>query len=316
MSFNMFNKKANLHDKRAHTYSIVARDPSTGEMGVGVQSHWFSVGSVVSWGESGIGVVATQAFVNISFGLRGLELLRNGKSPQEAIDLLLSTDEGRDVRQLAILDSQGRVAVHTGKSCIQAAGHIKGENFSVQANMMLRDTVWSAMASAFESNKDLALPERIIEVLKAAESEGGDIRGKQSASILIVDGGKKENKWENINIDLRVEDHKEPLGELERLLKVHRAYEHMNNGDIALEKNDMETALKEYETSQLLMPENLEMKFWTAISLANVKKLGEALPLFQEIFEKDQNWRILAKRLPSVGLLSVDKEEREKIFSL
>ena len=312
----MSKRNFNVHKSLAHTYSIVARDPSTGKMGVGVQSHWFSVGSVVSWGESGVGVIATQALVNVSFGIRGLELLRKGKTAHEALDLLLSTDEGRDIRQLAILDNQGRVVVHTGKDCIQAAGHKKGNNYSVQANMMLHDTVWPAMAKAFEAYNDLPLPERIIEVLKAAESQGGDIRGKQSAALLIVGGEKKENRWEDPEIDLRVEDHQEPLKELERLLKVHRAYEHMNNGDLALEKNDMATALKEYDASQKLMPQNLEMKFWTAVSLANVDKFAESLPLFQEVFKKDKNWQILAKRLPKAGLLKLTKEKLDEIMNL
>ena len=165
----------------AHTYSIVARDPRTGEMGVGVQSHWFSVGSVVSWGEAGIGVVATQSLVNKSFGLRGLELLKQGKTPQEAINILISEDEGRDVRQLSILDARGRVATHTGIKCIKHAGHKVGKDFSVQANMMLTDKVWPAMADAFEKSNNLSLPERILKSLEAAESVGGDIRGKQSA---------------------------------------------------------------------------------------------------------------------------------------
>jgi uncharacterized Ntn-hydrolase superfamily protein len=312
----MSKRNFNIHKPLAHTYSIVARDPSTGKMGVGVQSHWFSVGSTVSWGESGVGVIATQALVNVSFGLRGLEFLKKGKTSHEALELLLSTDEGRDVRQLAILDNQGRVAVHTGKDCIQAAGHKKGKNYSVQANMMLHDTVWSAMAEAFEKSKELPLPERIVEVLKAAESQGGDIRGKQSAALLIVGGEKKENRWEDPEIDLRVEDHQDPLKELERLLKVYRAYEHMNNGDLAMEKNDMETALKEYDASQKLMPYNLEMKFWTAVSLANVDKFAESLPIFQEVFKKDKNWQILAKRLPKAGLLNLTKEKLDEIMNL
>jgi uncharacterized Ntn-hydrolase superfamily protein len=304
------------HDPIVHTYSIVARDPLTGKMGVGVQSHWFSVGSVVSWGESGVGVIATQASVNVSFGLRGLELLKKGNTPQEALDLLLSSDEGKDVRQLAILDTEGRVAAHTGTKCIQAAGHKKGKNYSVQANMMLHDTVWPAMADAFEKNNTLPLPERIIEVLKAAQSQGGDIRGKQSAALLIVDIEKKENPWEDPEIDLRVEDHRDPVEELERLLQIHRAYEHMNNGDLALEKNDMKTALYEYSTSQKLIPDNLEMKFWTAVSLANVNNLDEAIPLFKHVFNKDRNWHLLAKRLPDVGFLTLNEEDLQKILNL
>ncbi|MFW9824388.1 MAG: DUF1028 domain-containing protein, partial [Candidatus Thorarchaeota archaeon] len=187
-----------------HTYSIVARDPKTGEIGVGVQSHYFSVGSVVDWGASGVGVVATQSFVNKSFGLRGLKLMKSGKSPKEALDILLSDDEGKNVRQVALLDSQGRVATHTGSNCIKYAGHEIGDNFSVQANMMLKDTVWPAMARTFEEDKDIPLPERIVKALLAAESEGGDIRGKQSAALLIVNGDPVENKWDDPYIDIRV----------------------------------------------------------------------------------------------------------------
>lgn len=300
----------------AHTYSIVARDPETGEMGVGVQSHWFSVGSVVSWGECGVGVVATQSFVNKSFGLRGLNLLKEGNSPQEAIDILLSDDEGKDIRQVAILDVKGKVATYTGSKCIKYAGHITGENFSVQANLMFSDKVWPAMAESFKQNNNLPLPERIIKSLEAAESVGGDIRGKQSAALLVVAGKPQENKWDDPLIDLRVEDHIEPLKEMGRLLKVWRAYEHMNNGDIAIEKDDMGKALEEYNAAQKICPENLEMTFWTAVSLANKNKLGDALKLFKKVFKKDKNWLILAERLPEVGLLSLKEEDLKRILAL
>ena len=300
----------------AHTYSIVARDPKTGEMGVGVQSHYFSVGSIVSWGESGVGVVVTQSLVNASFGLRGLELLKQGKSPKEALDLLISEDEGRDVRQVAILDAQGRVAAHTGSKCIIHAGHIAGDNFSVQANMMLTDKVWSTMAKSFESNVNLPLAERIVKTMEAAETVGGDIRGKQSAAILIVGGKEAKNKWEDKIIDLRVEDNEQPVKELSRLLKLHRAYKYMDKGDLAIEHNDMENALKEYDSALNLFPENLEMKFWTAVSLANNQKLKEASELFKTIFTKDNNWRLLTERLPESGLLNLTKKELEDILSL
>jgi len=298
------------------TYSIVARDPKTGEMGVGVQSHYFSVGSVVDWGASGVGVVATQSFVNKSFGLRGLELMKQGKSPEEALDILLSDDEGKDLRQVALLDSQGRVAVHTGSKCIKYAGHETGDNFSVQANMMLKDTVWPAMAQAFETHKSIPLPERIIKTLKAAESEGGDIRGKQSAAILIVKAEPVKNKWDDPSIDIRVEDHPEPLEELSRLLKLRRAYESMDKGDVAMEKGDEDEALKEYSTAKEMCPDNIEMKYWTAVSLANIKRFEEAIPLFKEIFNFDNNWRILTERLPEVNLLNLSKKELDKILTL
>jgi len=308
--------KPNQLDKKifAHTYSIVARDSKTGEMGVGVQSHWFSVGSVVSWGEAGVGVVATQSFVNKSFGLRGLELLKQGRSPQQTIDILLSDDEGRDVRQLAILDVEGRVATHTGIKCLKHAGHQIGGDFSVQANMMLSDKVWPTMAEAFQTHKNLPLPERIIKSLEAAESVGGDLRGKQSSALLIVTGEPSDKKWEDPLIDLRVEDHTEPLRELGRLLKVWRAYEHMNKGDLAVEKGDMGKALEEYNAAQKMFPDNLEMKYWTAISLADQGKLDDALPIFQEVFQKDDNWRLLTERLPQSELLK--QETVDKILSL
>lgn len=301
---------------KAHTYSIVARDPKTGEMGVGVQSHWFSVGSIVSWGEAGVGVVATQALVNKSFGLRGLELLKLGKSPQEVIDVLLSDDEGKEVRQVSILDINGRVATHTGKKCIKKAGHRVGEQFSVQANMMLSEEVWGTMANSYKKNKDLPLPERIVKTLEAAESVGGDIRGRQSSALIIVAGEKPENRWDDPLIDLRVEDNQQPLKELNRLLRVYRAYEHMNNGDLAIEKGDTIKALEEYEISQKMFPENLEMKYWTAISLANNNKLEKALILFTDVFRKNNNWRILTERLPDSEILNLTKEELERILSL
>lgn len=300
----------------AHTYSIVARDSKTGEMGVGVQSHYFSVGSIVSWGKSGVGVVATQSLVNVSFGLRGLELLKEGKSPKEALDFLISEDEGRDVRQVAILDAQGRTATHTGSKCIIHAGHIAGDNFSVQANMMLTDEVWLAMARSFESNINLPLAERILKTMEAAETVGGDIRGKQSAAILIVGGKEAKNKWEDKIIDLRVEDSEEPVKELERLLKLYRAYKHMDKGDLAMEHDDMKSALNEYDSALNMFPNNLEMKFWTAVTLANNQKIKEASKIFKEIFTKDNNWRLLAERLPESDLLTVSKDDLKKILSL
>jgi len=313
----MKKNKSNFRGRNiAHTYSIVARDPKTGEMGVGVQSHYFSVGSIVSWGESGVGVVATQSLVNASFGLRGLELLKQGKTPKEALDFLISEDEGRDVRQVAILDAQGRVAAHTGSKCIIHAGHIEGDNFSVQANMMLTDKVWSAMAKGFESNNNLPLAERIIKTMEAAETVGGDIRGKQSAAILMVGGKEAKNKWEDKIIDLRVEDHEEPVKELERLLKLYRAYKHMDKGDLAMEHDDMKAALNEYDSALNMFPNNLEMKFWAAVTLANNQKIKEASKIFKNIFKKDNNWRLLAERLPESDLLTVSKDDLKKILSL
>ena len=298
----------------AHTFSIVARDTETGEMGVAVQSHWFSVGSIVAWGEAGVGVVATQSFVNPSFGQRGLELLKQGKSAQEVVDILIASDEGRDVRQLAIVDAKGNSASYTGAKCISEAGNIAGDNYSVQANMMLNNTVWGAMSRAFE-NSSGPLAERLITALEAAQNEDEDIRDKQSACLLVVRSTPTGNIWEDRLIDLRVEDNPNPIIELKRLLKVHRAYDHMNAGDLAVEKNDMKLAIDEYNTAMKMFPENLEMKFWTAVSLANTGEVEKSLPMFKEIFEKDNNWKELTKRLIPVGLLTVDEKILKEIIN-
>lgn len=300
----------------AHTFSIVARDPETGEMAVGVQSHWFSVGTSVSWGEAGVGVIATQSFVNKSFGLRGLALLKEGKTASEALKILLKSDEGREVRQVAILDAKGNVATHTGDNCIEYAGHQQGDNYSVQANMMLTKDVWPAMAAAFEKSNGLPLPERVIIALEAGQEAGGDIRGRQSAALIVVKGKPEKNPWDDPMIDLRVDDSEQPIQELKRLLKVYRAYQHMNNGDLAVEVGDMSLALQEYGKAESMFPDNLEMQYWTAIALANNGRLDEALPMFKRIFEKDENWRELTRRLPKAGLLDLKKHDLKKILKL
>jgi uncharacterized Ntn-hydrolase superfamily protein len=310
------NIMAQVFDKSSplvSTYSIVARDSLTGEMGVAVQSHWFNVGAIVGWGEAGIGVIATQSFVNVSFGIRGLELLRQGKSPKEVVDELIAGDEGRDFRQLAVLDASGRTASYTGKKCIDGAGNIAGENYSVQANLMLSDKVWAAMEKAFLETR-APLAERMIASLEAAQNVGGDIRGMQSASVITWRGTSTGEPWKDKLIDLRVEDHSSPVEELKRLLKVQRAYEHMNAGDLAVEKGDMSLAMNEYNAAMQMFPDNIEMKYWTAVTLANNKRLDEALPLFKEVFEKDKNWLELTPRLTKSDLLNVSKEEMKRII--
>ena len=259
----------------AHTFSIVARDSATGEMGVAVQSHWFSVGTSVSWAEAGVGAVATQSFTNKSFGIRGLNLLRNGLTAQQALDSLLATDEGRDVRQVAIVDVHGAVATHTGKSCIDYAGHVQGKGFSVQSNMMLTNKVPQAMAAAFERSKGRKLAERLLIALEAAQAAGGDIRGRQSAAILIVPGKSSGQPWNERLVDLRVDDHSTPIKELERLYTVQVAYEHMNNGDLAVEKADMKKAMDEYNTAMKMFPQNLEMQYWTAVTLPTINRCSK-----------------------------------------
>jgi len=297
----------------AHTFSIVARDTTTGEMGVAVQSHWFSVGTIVIWGEAGVGVVATQSFVNPAYGPQGLGLLKNGLTPEQAVKMLTTNDAGRDVRQLAILDGTHKPANYTGKKNIPAAGGIVGKNFAVQANLMSNNKIWPAMAKAFREAKG-PLAERMVAALEAAQSVGGDIRGKQSAALLVVKGKSTGKIWEDRSIDLRVDDSPSPIKELKRLLKVHRAYDHMNAGDLAVEHGDMALAMKEYSTAEEMFPNNLEMKYWHAVTLTNIGRLKEALPMFKEVFAKDKNWSILTPRLVKVGQLKVDAAGLKKIM--
>jgi uncharacterized Ntn-hydrolase superfamily protein len=297
-----------------HTYSIVARDPATGELGVAVQSHWFSVGTVVTWAEAGVGAVATQSFVDPAYGPLGLAMMRAKKTAAQALEGILASDPGRAVRQVAMVDGAGNVSAHTGAKCIPAAGHIVGEQFSVQANLMKSEKVWPAMASAYRKAKG-TLAERMLAALEAAESVGGDIRGKQSAAILIVSSQSTGRPWIDRKMDLRVEDHPAPLEELRRLMKVHRAYEHMNNGDLAVEKNDVDGALREYSAAEGLMPDNLEMKFWHAVSLVNAGRLEQSLPLFRAVFKTDRNWAELTPRLPAVELLKVDEAGLKRILA-
>ncbi len=304
-----------MKDPFAHTFSIVARDSVTGEMAVGVQSHWFSVGPLVAWGKSGVGVVATQSFVNPAYGPNGLKLMEEGNSASQALDALIAEDEGEAYRQVAFLDVKGRTAAHTGENCVESAYHHAGKNFSVQANMMLNDKVVPAMKEAFLANADLPLAERVVKVLQAAQDAGGDIRGQQSAALIVVKGNKVKNSWEDKSIDLRVDDNPDPLKELERLLTVARAYEFMNKGDLAMEAEDVDEALKQYGSAEKLFPENLEMKYWKAVALANSNRLDEAIPVFKSIFEADENWRTMTLRLPDSGLLNVSEAQLDKIVN-
>jgi uncharacterized Ntn-hydrolase superfamily protein len=298
-----------------HTYSIVARDPATGELGVAVQSHWFSVGPIVAWAEAGVGAVATQSFVDPSYGKNGLDLMRAGKSAPDTLKELLAKDEAREVRQVAMIDAQGRVDAWTGKNDIQAAGHIVGKNFSVQANLMLNDKVWPAMARAFENTKgDLA--ERMLAALDAAQAAGGDIRGRQSAAMIVVTGKPTGQAWKDRIFDLRVDDSPQPLQELRRLVKLQRAYNHMNAGDLAVEKKDNEGALREYSAAERLVPDNAEMIYWHAVALVNMGRVDESLPLFRKVFAMDRNWVTLTLRLPKSGLLPDDPKIIERIVSV
>lgn len=288
-----------------HTFSIVARDPQTGEIGVAVQSHYFSVGSVVPWAEAGVGAVATQSFVEVSYGPLGLELMKAGKTAPEALQSLIAADQGGDVRQVAMIDSDGHVAAHTGKKCIAAAGHITGANYSVQANLMSNDKVWPAMSHAFE-NTSGTLAERMLAALDAAQAVGGDIRGEQSAAMLIVSGKRTGVWWKDRLLDLRVEDNPHPLQELRRLIRIHEAYRHEDRGDSFIAEKKLPDALKEYKTAAELAPENDELLFWYAVGVYTAGEEKQALDLFKQVFARDRRWVGLVDRLPASDLLPAE----------
>lgn len=284
------------------TFSIVARDPATGELGVAVQSHWFSVGSVVTWAEAGVGAVATQSFVEPSYGPKGLALMKQGGAPKEALAQLLAADAQRDVRQVAFVDASGRAAAHTGAKCIPGAGQHVGNGYTTEANLMLTEEVPDAMAKAFEAAKG-PLAERMLAALNAAQSVGGDVRGRQSAAILVVRAKASDKPWTDRIVDLRIEDHSEPLKEMSRLLTLHRAYELMNRGDDAVALGKMDDALRFYGSAAAMVPDNDEFVFWTAVTLVANGRTDEALPRFAKAFRMNPSWMILVPRLPAVGQL-------------
>ena len=315
------------------TYSIVARDSASGQMGVAVQSHWFGVGQIVPWAEAGVGAVATQSFVDPSYGKLGLDLLRAGKTAPAALRALLHGDAACQVRQVGMIDAKGDVATFTGSRDIFAAGGmagrqsapaqvpcgssggvlISGRDFAVQANLMANETVWPAMSKAFsETTGDLAT--RMLAALDAAEAAGGDIRGKQSAALVVVSAKSTGKPWQDRIFDIRVDDHETPLAELRRLVAVHRAYNHMNAGDLALEHNDIDLARSEYGAAEKIASStpgvprtrHAEMLFWHAVALVGAKRVDEAMPLFARAYEMQPALRELTRRLPRAGLLPED----------
>jgi uncharacterized Ntn-hydrolase superfamily protein len=296
----------------AHTYSILARDAATGEMGVAVQSHYFSVGPIVPWAEAGVGAVATQSLVLVDYGPKGLDLMRAGLSAQEALDSLVRADAHNEGRQVAMIDAKGNVAVYTGPKCIPDAGDQKGDQFSVQANLMANANVWPAMAQAFQAAQgDLA--ERMMAALEAGEKAGGDIRGKQSAAMLIVKAQSTGKPWADRVIDLRVEDAVDPLKELRRLIRLRRAYNLEDQGDTFISEKKPEEALKAYEAAAKLAPEIVELQFWAAISMYTNGRKDEALKTFRTVFSRERQWVDLIPRLAKVGLFPDDPKQIEEV---
>jgi uncharacterized Ntn-hydrolase superfamily protein len=262
-------------------------------------------------------VVATQSFVDPGYGQRGLELMRRGVPAPEALKQLLAADAQRDVRQVAMVDARGRVAAHTGAKAIAAAGQHVGQQYSAQANLMANARVWPAMAQAYEhASGDLA--DRLLAALDAAQAAGGDIRGRQSAALLIVKSSSSGKPWAGGDrlFDLRVDDSPDPLGELTRLVRLQRAYSHANRGDELFSEKKVDEALREYAAAARLAPEIVELPFWEAVTLASVGREEEAAPIFRQVFAKEPAWADLVPRLPAAGLLPADEALVARITAL
>jgi uncharacterized Ntn-hydrolase superfamily protein len=277
------------------TYSIVARDPDTGELGVAVQSHWFSVGSLVTWARPGIGAVATQANVDPGYGPRALDLLAAGTTASAALAELVAADPGRESRQVAVLDAAGRVAAHTGTACMAFAGHVTGDGVSCQANIMASATVWPAMLEAFKAAAG-SLDQRLLAALDAAEREGGDLRGRQSAAILVV---PPEGEPWRAAVSLRVEDHPDPLPELRRLIALHHAYGLANEADELLNSGRHDEAARLYAEASERAPGNHELLFWAGLGTAQAGDLDAGVTQVRAAIALQPSWRELLGRLPA-----------------
>jgi uncharacterized Ntn-hydrolase superfamily protein len=293
------------------TYSIVAHDPQTGQLGVAVQSHWFAVGPIVPWAAPGVGAVATQANAEVSYGPRVLQLLAAGTSASDALAQLLAEDPSAASRQVAVMDSQGQAAAHTGTDCIPFAGHVVGDGVSCQANIMVSDQVWPAMLETFQSVRG-PLAARLVDVLDAAQEVGGDARGQQSAALLVV--GSQGEPWETI-VSLRVEDHPDPLVELRRLLGVHEAYRLAGEADELVGQGRHDEAAGLYRQASALVPENHELRLWAGLGAAQGGDLPLAVAEVRAAIAAHPPWRELLERLPadvapsaSVVLAALDGE--------
>jgi uncharacterized Ntn-hydrolase superfamily protein len=286
------------------TYSIVARCEVTGQLGVAVQSHFFSTGSVVPWAESGVGAVATQATAEIAHGPDVLAQVRAGRGPAAALATVLGADPHAEVRQVAVVDGTGQASAHTGSRCIAHASHVTGDGFSAQANMMHAPGVPEAMAAAFAAH-DGSLVSRLLEALDAAEAAGGDIRGRQSAALLVLSGTPPTRPAHDRLVDVRVDDHPDPLVELRRLADLSAVYRAMEDADDAMARGDLDTALGIYEESAERRPELHELTFWHAVMLVGAGRVEAARTVASPVFARPdgERWRELVRRLPATGLL-------------
>ena len=277
------------------TYSIVARDPSTGELGVAVQSHWFAVGPIVPWAQPGVGAVATQANAEVAYGPRALELLKQGLDARSALARLLDEDPGSAGRQVAVVDARGNVATHTGENCIPFAGHIAGDGVSCQANIMVSERIWPAMLDAYRTASG-PLSDRLLAALDAAEGEGGDARGRQSAAIRVVPA--QGNPWDTV-VSLHVEDHPDPLVELRRLVRLHNAYALANQADQCVNDGRYDEAARLYQQASELAPGNHELLLWAGLGAAQSGDLDTGVARVRAAIELHPGWRELLERLPA-----------------
>lgn len=283
------------------TYSIVARDPDTGELGVAVQSCWFSVGSVVTWARAGVGAVATQAMVEAGYGPRCLELLAAGADAARALDEAWADDPGNVVRQVAVVDASGAVSGRTGELCIDHAGDRQGDGYSVQANMMASDRVWPAMAEAFEATGG-PLSERLLAALRAAEAAGGDARGRMSAAMLVVDGDRRERPWEGVVVDVRVEHHPEPLDELARLLATAGAFRACDQGETALFEGDPAAALAAANRGLAALPDEGNLHLLRAGALLMSGSVEEGVAEARGLVASNPSWAVVLRSVAGKGL--------------
>jgi uncharacterized Ntn-hydrolase superfamily protein len=283
------------------TYSIVARDPQTGRFGVAVQSHYLGVGPVVPWLEAGVGAIATQASVNVAFGPTGLELLRAGSSAEQVVAAVLAGDESPQVRQLGVVDAQGRAAAHTGTETIPAAGHLVRDGFTVQGNLLRNETCWPAMAAAYEEALAAGEPfiERLLRAMEAAEREGGDVRGRQSAAIMVVDASVQQAAWRGRLLDMRIEDHPDPVPELRRIVTLQLAYDLLNDEGDAAKAGASEE--ERYAEARRMAPDAYELVFWMALELAKRGDLDGARREMAIAVAADDAWQRTLEHLADAG---------------
>lgn len=296
----------------APTYSIVAYDFETGDLGVAVQSRYFSVGSIVPWAEAGVGAIATQSFVNVSYGPKGLELLKEGLTAKEVAERLVSEDEGRDYRQLGIVDAKGNATAYTGPKCLEWAGSKIGKGYSVQGNILAGEEVVNAMAEAYESTEG-NLAERLVAALEAGENAGGDARGRQSAALLVVRKDSGRGGYGDRLVDLRVEDHPDPVNELKRLLRLHRVYYLIDEAESKFTQGKLEEAVSNIEEALKINPNCDDAYLDLGLIYLRAKKMEEAVKAFKKAVEINPKITVVIKQIPKLGLVEVSEEFLERI---